>query len=95
MKGRKSTTLDLVDELIAHNNNGRFNKLIYNARTGRYHHAFHLDGKLQFLRDTEQFPDLVEIRLEIRNGVYNELISESTNAFIQNPLNSFWNKLAI
>ncbi|KAA3437735.1 hypothetical protein [Rufibacter hautae] len=84
MKGRKSTTVELVKELKACNVKGCFDKLISNAEAGRYHDAFHPDGKLQFLRDTEQFPDLVDLRLEIRNGVYDELPQENHVVVKQN-----------
>lgn len=77
---RHSTISDLSEELEELNQEGIYNKLIKNAKSGRYHDFKNPDdvpcGKIELVRDLDSYPELSEIRAKVIDGYYDEEADE-------------------
>lgn len=91
MKSAKSTNKELVEQLIARNQEGRYDQLIANAQANRYHEFKNPDdvacGKMQFIIDTEPFAqELADLRQAIINGDYDESADEQDIKMMRDEL---------
>lgn len=77
---RKTTDIDLVDELVRRNEEGEYDELIQNARNRRYHDVAHppdvKEPKMDLLRDLKQFPELKDVVQDVLNCEYDESQNE-------------------
>lgn len=73
----KSTTIELVVELLAINQQGKYDILIEKAKSGHYHDVLKppqiVEPKVDLCRDLHKFPELKDIRQDVLNGEYDEL----------------------
>lgn len=74
MKEKKSTTVELVRELIQRNEQGRYNYLIVKAKSGMYHDfkSWVPAPKAVLVEDLHRFSELEDIRSAVIEGVYDE-----------------------
>ncbi len=78
---RKTTDVELVQELDERNIDGKYNAIIERAKNKGYHDfKFDLDEryndcvcpKMQLVEDLAKFPELDSVRKEVMNGAYDE-----------------------
>ncbi len=84
MAGKKSTTVDLVNELTARNSKGEYNHMIERAKLGGYHDfKFHMiPGHSEYAEDVcpkmtlvehlGKFPELSDIRQRVIHGEFDD-----------------------
>lgn len=83
-----SSTSDLVRLLVSRNQNNRYDALIQRASNGGYH-DFKFDTieghpeygdcicpKTQLVHDLSIFPELADIRIDVMNGVYDDVADD-------------------
>lgn len=79
---RRSTNVDLVEELKARNKDGRYDLLIHRASNYWYHDFKQPDDvphlpKIQLINDLGPFPELADIREKVLEDVYDEPADEN------------------
>jgi hypothetical protein len=94
-KIRKSTNKELVNELEERNVGGRYDQLIANAKSNRYHDYKNPDdvicGKVELVADLEGFPELADIRAAVIDGAYDEEADEEDKEMMRRDLpKSMW-----
>lgn len=75
MKNRKSTTIDLIVDLMPYNSDGKLNAIIDEARLGEFHdykNQKYACGKLELHTLLAPFPELEHIRKAVADGDYDE-----------------------
>lgn len=85
MSQRKSTMVELVDELTKRNTDGKYDELISEAKAGEYHdykNKKHACGKVAFCAEASKFPELVDIIEDVQHGVYDEQADEDDKAMM-------------
>lgn len=97
---RNSTNKELVEILEARNTEGSYDQLIANAKANRYHDYKNPEGvvcgKIQFIVDSCEFPELEDVRNDIRNGLYDEEADEEDKAEMRKDLpESMWGFLGL
>ncbi len=86
MKAKKTTSLELVQELTARNSNGKYDSIIERAKNNGYH-DFKFDQnplygdcicpKMELHGHLAAFPELSDIRDAVANGDYDETADEA------------------
>jgi hypothetical protein len=100
-KARKSTMIELVAELEKINSDGRFDQIIANAKSGRYHDYKNPDdvvcGKMELLKDlTVWVPKTISIMQDVKDGVYDEEADEEDKAMLRKDLpKGMWKALGL
>jgi hypothetical protein len=69
-----NTDIELVDELTARNEGGRYDILIANAKSGMYHDYRSMIAmpKMSLAKELSQFPELADLREAVINGKFDE-----------------------
>lgn len=100
MHQRKSTMIDLVQELESLNTGNRYDQLIENARNGRYHDYKNppdvICGKVELVKDLHAFPELQELSKAVKDGAYDEEADELDKAMLRKDLPAYmWPALGL
>jgi hypothetical protein len=100
MSNRKSTMVELVTELLKRNDKGQFDTLIKNARAGWYHDYKNPDhipcGKMQFVEDSANFPELADLRQQVTDGEFDEEADEEDKAELRTYVpESMWSMFGL
>lgn len=100
MRNSKSTMVELVQELEKRNESGKYDELIKRAKAGWYHDFKNPEhivcGKIQFVSDSAKFPELNDLREQIKEGVYDEDADEEDKAEMRKDLpESMWGLLGL
>jgi hypothetical protein len=85
MSERKSTMVELVDELTKRNKDGKYDELISEAKAGEYHdykNKKHACGKVAFCADASKFPELNDLIQDVQHGVYDEVADADDKAMM-------------
>lgn len=84
---RKSTNKELVQELQERNTERRYDQLIINAKSGRYHDYKNPEdvvcGKVELVLDLSPFPELQDIRKAVMDGDYDEEMDDEDKALMR------------
>ena len=86
---RKSTMVELVQELEALNKEGKYDELIAEAKAGEYHdfkNTKYICGKIEVVNKLSKFPELDHIRQAVINGEYDESPDEEDKAQLRKEL---------
>lgn len=86
---RKSTSKELIEELTAINVNGRYDRIITEAKDNQYHdykNTKYACGKVQLVADLSEFPELKFIEKEVMNGIYDESPDEQDKEMMRQDL---------
>jgi hypothetical protein len=87
---RKATNKELVEELTSINVDGKYDQLIENAKSGRYHDFKNPDdvicGKTELVHDLQKFPELEQYRQDVMNGDYDEEADEDDKEMMREGL---------
>ncbi len=79
---RKLTDLDLVEELVARDVDGKYGPIIAKALQGHYHDFKHppnvKEPKVDLVRDLKKFPELSDIMVDVLNCEYDEADNTGT-----------------
>ena len=69
-----NTDIELVDELVKRNADGRYDILISNAKSGMYHDFKSRIAmpKMSLAKELHQYPELADLREAVINGQYDE-----------------------
>jgi len=90
MRISKSTNKELVEELTALNLEGKYDQLINNAVSNRYHDYKAPEdvvyGKLDLVKDLYAFPELDFIAAKVIQGEYDEVADEEDKASMRDEL---------
>lgn len=71
----KSTTVELVEELEKRNVDGKYNRIIAEAKAGEYHdfrNNKYATPKVTLVAHLGEFPELSDIGKDVMTGVYDE-----------------------
>ena len=89
-QARKSTNKELVEELEKRNEDNRYDRLIDNAKSNRYHDFKNPEdvvcGKVELMQDLSQFPELVDVKNRVIAGEYDEEMDEEDKAEMRKTL---------
>ncbi|RFM30054.1 hypothetical protein [Deminuibacter soli] len=87
---KKSTNKELVAELQKRNLTGKYDQLIENAKSNRYHDYKNPDdvicGKMELAADLSSFPELQDISDAVVRGDYDEEADEQDKAMLRSYL---------
>lgn len=87
---RKSTNKELVAELEKVNKDGKFDKIIQQAKDNYYHDYKQPEhvvcGKILFVAETANIPELSALRNAVMNGEYDEEADEIDKAEMRKDL---------
>lgn len=97
---RNSTMTTLVEELEELNTDEKYNQLIANAKSGRYHDYKNPDdvpcGKIELVRDLDSYPELADIRAKVIDGYYDEEADEEDKEAMRESIpQSMWKALGL
>lgn len=89
---RKSTNIELVEELEKVNITHKFDTIIKNAKNFRYHDYKAPEdvvcGKMEFVKDAAKFPELFYLSRRIQMGEFDEEADEADKAEMRKDLPS-------
>jgi hypothetical protein len=80
---RKSTMVELPQELEALNKDGKYDEIIAEAKAGEYHdfkNQKYACGKIEVVNKLSAFPELNHIRQAVMDGDYDEEMDEADKA---------------
>ncbi len=89
MKIKKSTNKELIEELTTINVNGRYDRIIAEAKDNQYHdykNTKYTCGKVQLVSDLSEFPELKFIEKEVMDGIYDESPDEQDKEMMRKDL---------
>lgn len=83
--GTKNTMVELVEELIKRNTDGKFDTLISEAKAGEFHdykNKKYACGKVAFVSMAGNYPELADLVNDVKNGVYDEVADADDKAMM-------------
>jgi len=86
---RKSTMIELPQELEALNKDGKYDEIIAEAKAGEYHdykNQKYTCGKVAVVEKLNEFPELNHIRNAVINGDYDESPDEDDKEMMRKDL---------
>lgn len=86
---KKSTIIELVQELAERNSEGKYDEMIFEAQSGEYHdfkNNKYVCGKVELVNKLADFPELSDIRDAVIAGSYDESPDEEDKRKLREEL---------